>query len=259
MSPEAAGFEAASEVIGEAGMSAAETPTRWTPWRLWPLLLIAAAMTLFFALDLQRYVSLSMIQARHQEWQAYVQAHFALALGIFFVGYIGIIALSIPISTWVTLGGALFFGAAVIIPTVVCAATIGATLTFFAARTSIGDLLERRAGPWFVRLEKGFQRDQWSYMFFLRVTPVFPFFVVNLVPAFLGVSPTCFIVATFFGVMPVTAVFALTGASISDALEAGSAITIANILSPKIIAALIGLGTLAITPVVYRYIRHKRA
>jgi uncharacterized membrane protein YdjX (TVP38/TMEM64 family) len=226
----------------------------WSPRRLWPLGLIALALIAFFAFDLQRFVSLAALRSHQAEWRAFIQDHFAAAILVYVAVYTAIVALSIPVAVLVTLIGGFLFGAAIAFPMVVVAATLGSTLIFLAARSALGSLLVAKAGPWFARLEQGFRRDQWSYMFFLRLTPLVPFFIVNLAPAFLGVDLICFMVATFFGIMPITFIFVLTGASIGDALQAET-FSIDNVLSPKIILALTGLGIVAILPAILRRFR----
>lgn len=239
--------------------AAGETERRrtWSPWRLWPLLVIALALVAFFAFDLGRYFSLAALQEHQAEWRSFIQAHYAVAILAFIVLYIAVVAFSIPIAVLVTIAGGFLYGAAVAFPMVVVSATVGATLIFLAARSALGSLLEAKAGPWFARLEQGFRRDQWSYMFFLRLTPIVPFFIVNLVPAFLGVDLLCFVVATFFGIMPITLIFVLTGAGIGDVLDAG-AFSVGSVLTPKIILALSGLAIVAILPAILRRFRKDR-
>ena len=81
-------------------------------------------------------------------------------------------------------------------------------MLFLAARTAFRDLLQPRVGPWLSRLQRGFAENELNYLLFLRLVPLFPFFVVNLVPAFLGVRLRSFVIATFFGIIPGSFVFA---------------------------------------------------
>jgi len=226
----------------------------WSPRRLWLLLPLGLALILFFALDLQRFVSLAAVREHQAQWRGLIQEHLVVAMLGYIAIYTAFVAFSIPGAFVVTLTGGFLFGAALAFPMVVVAATLGATLLFLVARSALGNLLEAKAGPWFARLEQGFQRDRWSYMLFLRVTPIVPFFIVNLVPAFLGVDLLCFVVTTFFGIMPIAFIYCLAGAGIGDALQAGS-FSIAAILTPKVILALGGLGFLAILPVILRRFR----
>jgi uncharacterized membrane protein YdjX (TVP38/TMEM64 family) len=243
------------EDAGDTG--SARGASHWSPRRLWPLLAIALGIVLFFAFGLDDYVRWSTFQARRQEIQAFVDAHVVAALLGFIAVYIAVVTLSIPVTIWMTMAGGLLFGAPTAVPAVVFAATTGATLIFLATRTSLGGLLEEKAGPWFTRLEHGFQRDQWSYMLFLRLMPVVPFTAINLAAGFLGVSPTCFVVVTALGVIPTTTIFALTGSSIGAALDAGT-FTLQSALSPQLIAALGGLAAVAMLPALYRTLRRRR-
>jgi uncharacterized membrane protein YdjX (TVP38/TMEM64 family) len=234
-----------------------DIPRRWSVRRLWPLLPLALALALFFALDLQRYVNLNGIREHQAAWGAFVQEHEALAILI----YAGICTVTvlcgIPVGLWLTLIGGFLFGAAVAFTTFVTAATIGATLMFLAARSSFGSVLQAKAGSWLGRLEAGFRRDRWSYLFFLRVVPIFPFCVVTIVPALIGVDLLCLVVTTFFGLMPITLIFALTGDSIGAVLGSGN-FTLGSVLSPQLVVALGGLGALAILPILVRKLRRPR-
>jgi len=228
----------------------------WSPRRLWPLALIALALILFFALDLNRFVSLAALQAHQAEWRGFVQDHLIVAVLVFVAIYTTVVALSIPVAVLLTVSAGFLFGAALAFPMVVVSATLGSVLIFFAARSALATLLEAKAGPWFARLEQGFRRDQWSYMFFLRLTPVVPFFVVNVAAGLLGVDLLCYVVATFLGIMPLTLAFVLAGAGIGDVLDAG-VFSLENILSPKLLLALTGIGFVAIMPVLLRRFRKK--
>jgi uncharacterized membrane protein YdjX (TVP38/TMEM64 family) len=231
---------------------------RWSPARLWPLLPLAAALILFFAFDVQRYVSLEGLRQNQASWRAFVQDHYAIAALVFVGIYTATVVCAIPVGLWLSLIGGFLFGAAVVVPLVLVSATSGATLMFLVARSSFGSLMEAKAGGWLARLEAGFRREQWSYMFFLRLVPIFPFAVVTIVPALIGVDLLCFVVATFFGLMPVTLIFALTGASIGDVLDTGS-FSLDSVLSPQLIAALVGLGVVAILPALLRRFRRPRS
>ena len=91
----------------------------------------------------------------------------------------------------------------------VIAATIGASLLFLATKTSLGDYLHAHAGPWLAKVERGFADNQWSYLLMMRLFPAIPFFIANLIPAFLGVPLPVFIVTTFVGIIPATAIFTI--------------------------------------------------
>ena len=227
--------------------------------RRWlPLLLIILLVALFFLFGLQRYATLASLRAHH-EWLAQeVAAHLPLALLAFVLVYVAVVALSLPGATVLTLAGGWMFGQWLGTAATVVAATAGATLLFLAARTAFGDSLRRRAGPWLRRLQEGFQADAFNYLLFLRLVPLFPFFVVNLVPAVIGVPLRTFMLATVIGIIPATFVFSTFGAGLGDLLAGDGEITLAHVLSPLILTALAGLALLALLPVLHRHWRRRQ-
>ena len=138
------------------------------------------------------------------------------------------------------------------------AATTGATLLFLAARTVFGDILHKKAGPWLHKLEAGFQKNAFNYLLALRLVPAFPFFVVNLVPAFLNVRLRTFVVTTFFGIIPGAFVYTSVGAGLGSVFDSGEEFSASSILTPQIIAAMLGLVALSLLPVAYRMWQARR-
>jgi uncharacterized membrane protein YdjX (TVP38/TMEM64 family) len=104
----------------------------------------------------------------------------------------------------------------------------------------------------------GFNKDAFNYLLFLRLVPVFPFWVVNLVPALLGMRLIPFVVATGLGIIPATIVFSAFGAGLGNVFDAGKEVDLKSVLNPTLIAALFGLGLLALLPVVVKRIRERR-
>jgi uncharacterized membrane protein YdjX (TVP38/TMEM64 family) len=221
--------------------------------RRWlPLFFIILAAVLFFVLDLQRYISLEALRA-NRDWLYYqVADNLALVLAVYMVAYAGIVTLSLPGATILTLAGGCMFGQWIATSVTVVAATIGATLLFLAASTTLGDLLRRRAGPWLAKLRDGFQANAFSYLLFLRLVPAFPFFVVNLVPAFLGVRLRTFVLATFLGIIPGTFVYASVGAGLESLLKSDEPLSIGTVLTPQVITGLAGLALLSLLPVAWK-------
>lgn len=202
---------------------------------------------------------------------AFVTAHDIVAVLLFVAVYVVAVALSVPGATFLTISGGFLFG---LVPGAVAAvtgATIGATIIFLVARTALGEPLLKRAGPRAARLAASFRDDAFSYLLFLRLVPAFPFFLVNLVPAFAGVGLVPFIVATAIGVIPGSVVFSLAGTGLDSVIAAQKTAydaCLANgapdcqlifdakdVLTPQLIGALVGLGLLALVPVVVRRVR----
>ena len=138
---------------------------------------------------------------------------------------------------------------------VVSAATLGATLLFLIAKTALGEMLQRKAGPWLEKMKKGFQNNAFHYLLTLRLVPLFPFFVVNLVPAFLGVKARDYILATFVGIIPGSFVFVSVGTGIGSVFDRGETFSASSILTPEILIALFGLGALSLLPVAFKYFK----
>ena len=133
---------------------------------------------------------------------AFVTEHRVLAVLAYIALYIAAVALSVPGAVFLTVTGGFLFGLAVGASAAVIGATIGATLIFLVARTALGEPLLRRAGPRAAQARQGFRADAFSYLLFLRLVPVFPFCLVNLVPAFAGVRLAPFVAATALGIIP---------------------------------------------------------
>jgi uncharacterized membrane protein YdjX (TVP38/TMEM64 family) len=167
-------------------------------------------------------------------------------------------AVSIPGATILTLAGGFLFGIIWGSALTVLGATLGATAVFLAARTALGDALRRKAGPWMQRMEAGFRRDAVSYLLSLRLIPVVPFWLVNLVPAFFGVPLRTFVWTTAVGIVPGTVVYTSVGNGLGATLEAGGRPDLGVIFQPEVLLPLIGLGLLALLPAAWKRWRGRR-
>ncbi|ACI99667.1 TVP38/TMEM64 family protein [Rhodospirillum centenum] len=232
-------------------------PSSWR--RFLPLGAVLAALAAFFALGLDRQISYEALAANRQALNDLVAAHRGLALLAFIAVYAGLVAVSVPGATVMTLAGGFLFGTLLGGAAVVVAATLGAVAIFLVARTALGDGLRRRAGPWLGRLEEGFRENAVSYMLVLRLVPLFPFFLVNLVPAFLGVRLRDYAVGTFVGIMPGSFVYASVGAGLGTVFDAGRLPGPEDLGRIEYVAPLVGLALLSLLPVLYRRLRRRSA
>jgi uncharacterized membrane protein YdjX (TVP38/TMEM64 family) len=183
----------------------------------------------------------------------------ALAALGFVSAYVAAVAVSAPGAVWFTIAGGFLFGVAGGAALSVIGAATGATLLFLAARTALGDALRAKAGPWLERARATFQRDEASFMLALRLTPVIPFFAVNLVPAFLGVSLRTYVWTTALGIIPGSVVFASIGAGLDALLARGERPDLGVILSWPVLGPLLGLAALSLAPVLWRRMREARS
>lgn len=220
--------------------------------RLLPLAALVAIAVAVFALGLDRYLSLDTLRENRQTLSAFVSDNRIGAILMYVAIYILVVALSLPGATVLTLSGGFLFGIALGGTLTVIAATIGATIVFVIARGAIGDSLRRKAGPFMRRMEDGFHENAFSYLLLLRLVPAFPFWVANLVPAFLGVPVGIFMVATGIGIIPGTFVYTTFGAGLGDIFDSGGEVNLGSLLSPTLIAGLIGLALLALLPIAIR-------
>ncbi|MBC6441321.1 MAG: TVP38/TMEM64 family protein [Rhodospirillales bacterium] len=223
--------------------------------RLLPIAAIAAIMVAFFASGAQEHATFATLQENYEELRAFVKSNFVVAAILFVVVYAIAAAASLPVASLLTLIGGFLFGWLLGTLFTVIGATTGATILFIAARTSFGEALREKVKPYLGRMEEGFHRDAFSYLLFLRLMPVFPFVVVNLVPAFLGVSTRLFIMTTFIGIIPGSAVFNFIGSGLGDILVSGEEFSLENAVNREIIIGLAGLAIVALAPIVWRKIK----
>ncbi len=240
---------------GSAGLAA----SRFTLWRLLPVALIAAGFAAVFAFDLDRFLGLEALKQNREALLAWRADHEVLAALAFVGAYALVVALSLPGAVWMTIAGGFLFGTIAATIYVVVAATLGAAAIFLAARHAFSDLLHAKAGGAIRKMEAGFGENALSYLLFLRLVPIFPFWLVNLVPAFLGVRLGTFVIGTFFGIIPGSVVYTLVGNGLGAVLDAGGKPDLGLIFAPEILAPIVGLAVLSLVPVAYKHLRRKPA
>ena len=222
-------------------------------WRRWlPLLLLLVALALVYGTGLHRQLSLETLRTQREALQGFVAARPLAAPLVFVLAYAGAVALSLPGALFLTLAGGFLFGTLLGSVLSVTGATIGAVAIFLVARTALGSALRDRAGPWLKRMEAGFREDAFSYLLVLRLIPLFPFWLVNLVPAVLGVRLPTFALATLIGIVPGSLVYTSVGNGLGAVLDHGGEPDLGLILKPQVLGPLLGLAALALLPVLYQ-------
>ena len=240
-------------------MDKTETQAGGFSWkRLIPLVVLVAGLIAFFALGVDKYLTFEALRENRAWLLDQVRQSALLAAAVYIGVYILVVAFSLPGGAVMTITGGFLFGQWIGSLYVVFAATIGATILFIAAKTALGDMLRAKAGPFLKRMEAGFRENALSYLLVLRLIPIFPFFIVNLVPAFLGVSLRVFVLATFVGIIPGSFVYATVGAGLGSIFDSGEEFSAKGILTPEIVTALVGLAILALLPVAYKWYKAKR-
>ena len=220
--------------------------------RFWMAVAAIAAFAGLRLSGLSGYLSLDTLKTHRHELTAFVENNFVMAALAYGAIYVAAVAFSIPGAALLSLAGGFLFGAVTGTLLTVTGATIGATLIFLFARAVFGDAALERLGPQAKSLAEGIRKNAWSYLLVLRFAPMFPFFLVNLIPAFIGVRLSTYVLTTFFGIIPGTAVFSLSGAGLGRVLDSGAALSLGSIMTPEIIGALTGLALLSLAAIPLR-------
>lgn len=209
-------------------------------------------MGVIYFSGLNRYLSFSTLRSYHEALKVFIEEHpFSVPL-LYISSYIVITALSVPGAVFLTLLGGYLFPQPLSTLYVVFSATCGASLIFLAARTALGDSLKKKAGPFLKKMEKGFNDNAAGYMLFLRFVPLFPFWIVNLAPAFFGVPLRTFVWTTFIGITPGSFVFTIAGSGLEKIFESGQTFSIGAIFNTELKIALSMLGILALVPLLVK-------
>lgn len=241
-------------------MPAVTPAPRFSLVRLLPVVVVLAGIVLFFASGAKKYVSIDFLRENYQSFRSFVDAHFFEALAIYAGAYILSTAFSLPGGAFFSLTGGFLFGLTVGTAAIVVSATIGATLIFLAARTALGDVLRSRAGGFIERFDEGFERDGFFYMLLLRVVPIFPFFIVNLAPAFTRIKTSSFVLATLIGIIPGSFAYASVGNGLGAVFASGGEVSLSGLLlRPEVLTPIVALSVLAIIPIVYRRLRGRNS
>jgi uncharacterized membrane protein YdjX (TVP38/TMEM64 family) len=215
------------------------------------LALFLGGIIVFFALGGQRYLNLETLKANRDALIQYADQHYLSAFVIGFLIYTISTALSLPGGLILSLAVGLVFGRWAGTVLIVLAATLGATLVFLAARYLFADIARKKMGGLAQKINEGFTKDAFNYLLFLRLVPLFPFWLVNLAPAFTNVSLKTYVIATAIGILPGTFVFANLGQSL------GRISSTKDLLTPPIIGAFVLLGVFALIPVLYKKFKAK--
>lgn len=219
--------------------------------RLIPLVLLFAAAGAFLLAGGRHYLTFASLTQNREFLTALVARSGALAAVGFILLYAGLTALSVPGAMLMTLAGGFLFGPWLGALYALIGATAGASAVFLAARAGLAGLADR-AGPRVQRIQAGFREDALSYLLVLRLVPVFPFWLVNIVAGASGITLLVYLVATFLGMIPGALVYAGIGNGIGDLIAAGRHPDPYTIFRPNILLPLIGLAVLALLPVAYK-------
>lgn len=217
-----------------------------------PLVIIVSLIAVFWFSGLAKQLTLDNFLNHKDQLNAYIVDNYILSVVIFMGVYVILVALSLPFASFMTLAGGFLFGGIIGTLAVSIGATIGATIIFFVAKSSFGETLRSKAGLLYNRIEKDMNENAASYLLFLRLVPLFPFFLVNIVPALFNIKTRTYILTTFFGILPGTAVYVNVGRSL------GKIDNPTDLISKDTVIAIALLGFFALAPVIYQKIKRKK-
>lgn len=245
------------------GPGRARRALRWLPLALLVGVSLAALLT-----GTARLVSLDALLASRAWLHAFVSTDYVRALLAAYLIYVGAVVISVPATLMLTMVCGFLFGIVTGALVAVAAATTGAAIVFSIGRGPGAELLDRVAGPRLTALAVGFRQDAFGYIAFLRLLPLFPFWMTNLGPAAFGVPLRTFVAATFIGLLPGAFVYAATGAGIEDVVAAheaakaacqaasnlgcDEALTLRALVTPKMLMGLGALATFALLSILLR-------
>lgn len=234
-------------------------PPKSSLLRKLPFLVILAVAIIGFVMFRHQFSFAALADHRHA-LLSYRDHHYVLAALGFILAYTLIVGFSLPGSAIASMTGGLLFG---IFPGGlfnVVAATIGAIAIFLAARAGFGaqfaEGLKTRGGA-IGRLQTGLRENEWSVLFMMRLVPGLPFFLMNLIPAFIGIKLSRFAISTFIGIIPAALVFTAIGAGLGDVFARGETPDLHMIFTPPILLPLLGLAALSALPIIVKAFRKK--
>jgi uncharacterized membrane protein YdjX (TVP38/TMEM64 family) len=215
---------------------------------------IALGIVAFQYFDLKQYFSLDYIKASQERFRALYASHRLMVLAAYMAIYIAVTALSLPGAAVLTLAGGALFGLAVGTVVVSLASTIGATLACGVARFLLRDWVQNKFGTKLAAVNQGIEKEGAFYLFSLRLVPVFPFFVINLLMGLTRLRLITFFWVSQIGMLPGTVVYVNAGTALAkiDSLS--------GILSPRVVIsfALLGIFPIAVKKVLAFYQRRFR-
>lgn len=224
----------------------------YLPTRFLPASLLILGLILAISLDLHQALNLGFLGEYHYILREFINNHKALSLFLFCLLYMSIVAISLPGASFLTLSSGYLFGALYGGIASHFSATLGAVLIFLATRTALGDCLRNRTSPFLEIIAQGFKRDEYGYLLLFRLIPLYPFFVMNLAPAFLGARIKPFIITTFLGIIPGTYILACVGKGLGLFLQQGDMPKTDLLSEPEIILPLMGGSLLIVLHMVYK-------
>jgi uncharacterized membrane protein YdjX (TVP38/TMEM64 family) len=220
--------------------------------KLWILAVFAALAGCFFYFDLGKYLTLASLKSNRDALVGFRESHQVAMVAIFIVAYIAQTALSLPGAAILSLAAGAIFGAVMGTVYVNIGATIGATLAFLVARYLFHDLIQNKFGPRLEKINRELETRGFNYLLFLRLVPLFPFFLINLGAGLTRVPLRTFFFGTMIGIIPGSFVFCNAGASLATIASLN------EVATPRVLGSFALLGLFSLVPVLYQKFKRKQ-
>lgn len=237
-------------------------PKRAILLRLAPLSAVAAALALVYLAGWHELLTLDYLVQQRDWLKESVAARPKSAYAAFIAIYVAATVLSLPAAALLTISAGFLFGWLAGAAAAIMGATIGATSIFLIARSAFGSNLRRRIGGRAGILAAGFEKNAFAYLLALRIAPVLPFFLLNIVPAFFNVRLRTYVAATFLGIIPGGLAYAWLGRGLDSVIDAAAAagrnVTLRELVTPQILIAFGALAVVAALPTIVNRIRERR-
>jgi uncharacterized membrane protein YdjX (TVP38/TMEM64 family) len=200
------------------------------------VLVLIGLVAVFFIFDLNRYFTLSYLKESKEQFSAFYAENTALTIVLYMLVYVAVTALSLPGAAIMTLAGGAMFGFLIGLIAVSFASSIGASLAFLASRYLLRGWVEKKLGERLATINAGIEKEGAFYLFSLRLIPVFPFWIINLLMGFTRMRLVTFYWVSQLGMLAGTMVYVNAGK------ELGKIDSLSGILSPGLIASFVILG-----------------
>lgn len=212
-------------------------------------LLFAAVILFFYLSGLGDYLTLGYLKSGISGFLDYYKSHKLLVTAAYSAVYVLFTAFALPGAVVLTLAGGAVFGVLSGTIVVSLSSTIGATIAFAGARYMFRDWIEKRYGGNLAKFSKGVAENGFNYLLFLRLVPIFPFFIINLVMGLTRIDLKTYVLASWIGMLPGTFVFVYAGAQLSGIDS------VRSVMSGRVLLAFLMLGILALLPLFYKKMR----
>ena len=229
-------------------------------WRQRLPIIVIILVALLGAVVLREYLSFEALRENRAALIAFRDSNYLLTAGVFVLAYIAIVSFSLPGATAATLTGGFLFGVFPGAMFNIVAATIGAVLIFWAVRVGFGRSMATKidaSDGRVKRMTQAIRANEFPVLFSLRLMPVLPFFVMNVIPALIGVRTSIFAATTFLGIMPGGIIYTWVGAGLGEVFARDETPDLGIIFEPHILGPLLGLAALSLLPTILKSLRGK--